>query len=464
MTITMETLRSKTDEMSCGRCLAGISGGADSTAMLILLAEERKNKKVFPEAVHVNHGLRGDESDGDEAFCRKLCDELHVPLHVMRVELNGKNDENACREARFQCFREVMDRTGIRNLVLAHNRDDLAETFLMRLLRGAGTEGISCMSGKDERAEYTIYRPLLKAGRDEIRQALLQEGINWREDSLNSSDRYLRNKVRHQLIPLMEEMSSGAVGRIARTAEIITGENRVLQEYAQQFLNEYSSARRIDTRALKSLPESFRNRILRAWWKENTPEREEHTLNARQTDELSALVSASRGKVNLPGGLFAVKGHDSLYLTGFQKEIAEEVYLSQTIPGEIVFMEVRLLTVSSEGNPGNGTTEQEVPEDYFNGCVIRTRRKGDRIRPFGMTGSRKLQDYLTDKRIDEPLRDEIPLICRGNEVLWAAGIGTGAIPRWDSGKRNIRLKWMGDMPWVSAERKEMKDGAKCGAL
>lgn len=464
MTTAMETLRSRMGEMPQGRCLAGISGGADSTALLILLAEERDRGTVFPEAVHVNHGLRGDESDGDEAFCRNLCEELRIPLHVMRAELHGRNDENACRKERFRCFRDVMDATGIRKLVLAHNRDDLAETFLMRLLRGAGTEGLSCMSGRDEREDYTLYRPLLKAGRDEIRQALQQEGTEWREDSLNSSDSYLRNKVRHRLIPLMEEMCSGAAGRIARTAEIVTGENRLLQEYARQFLEEHSTAKRIDTGALQDVPESLRDRILRAWWKANVPEREEHALNARQTDELSALVSAGKGKVNLPGGLYAVKGRGGLYLTGFRKETAEEIPFEPKVPGETTFMGIRLLAVSPEGNPGNGETEQEVPEDFFHGCVIRTRREGDRIRPFGMTGSRKLQDYLTDRRVDEPLRDEIPLICRGNEVLWAAGIGTGAIPRWESGKKNIRLKWQGEMPWMSKERKETEDGSECGTL
>ena len=101
----------------------------------------------------------------------------------------------------------------------------------------------------------------------------------------------------------------------------------------------------------------------------------------------------------------------------------------------------------SEGNSGDGKLEQEVPESFTHGCVIRTRRPGDRITPFGMKGSRKLQDYLTDRGIDEPWRDEIPLLCRGNEVLLAAGVGAGDIPRWRQDPGNVRLKWRGDMPW-----------------
>ena len=460
MTNAMETLRKQLSDLPEGRCLAGFSGGADSTAMMLMLAAERDAGRIRPEAVHVNHGLRGAESDGDEAFCRQVCEELQIPLHTERAELKGKHDENACREARFRCFREVMDKTGIRSLVLAHNRDDLAETFMMRLLRGAGTEGLSCMGVRDERDDCTIFRPMLKIGRQEIREALRKDCIPWREDSLNGSDAYLRNRIRRQLIPLMNELSSGADVRIAQSAGILTGENRILQELADRFLEEYSDGPMISAQQIAAQPEALRSRILRTWWKRNAPEFEEHTLNARQTEELSELAAAERGKVNLPGGLYAVKGRRGLYLTGFPRNAPEEVFLESGTPGKIVFRRILLETGPSEGNPGNGITEQEVPDDFLRGCVIRTRRSGDCIRPFGMEGSRKLQDYLTDRGIDEPMRDEIPLICRGNEVLMAAGVGTGAVPRWNADTAVIRLKWKGRMPWSLKERKETDDGSE----
>ena len=149
-----------------------------------------------------------------------------------------------------------------------------------------------------------------------------------------------------------------------------------------------------------------------------------------------------------------------MYLTGFPKAIPEEISFESAASGKIMFGNVALETGCSEGNPGNGITEQEVPADFFRGCVIRSRREGDRIRPFGMEGTRKLQDYLTDRGIDEPMRDEIPLICRGNEVLMAAGIGTGAVPRWSADAENIRVKWRGRMPWKLKERKETEDGSE----
>ena len=444
----LETLRTQLGDMPEGRCLAGFSGGADSTAMIMLLAAERDAGRLLPEAIHVNHGLRGAESEEDESFCRRICEELRIPIHTERVRLNEKSDENACREARFRCFRKVMDETGIRTLILAHNMDDLAETFMMRLIRGAGTEGLACMSERDERSSYTIFRPLLKISRKKIRETLMQHGIHWREDSLNESEDYLRNKVRSRLIPLLNELNEGATRRIANTAEIINGDNQVLQKITEDFLAANSNGRMIDAEALKRQPEALLCRILRCWWKRNMPDLEEHTLNARKTAELTALARSERGKINLPGGYYAEKGKTGMYLTGFPKKPPVEIPYIPGSSGETVFGDVCLITEPSEGNPGNGITEQEVPEEFLAGCVIRTRREGDRIRPFGMEGSRKLQDYLTDRGIDEPLRDQIPLICRHNEVLLAAGVGAGAVPKWNAQKKNIRLKWEGKMPWI----------------
>ena len=258
----MEELAKKLGELPEGRVLAGFSGGADSTALMFLLAAARNNGRIQPEAVHVNHGLRGAESDGDEAFCAGFCRELGIPLHIERAGLDGRKDENACREERFRCFRKVMEETGIRTLVLAHNRDDLAETFLMRLIRGAGGEGLACMSGRDEHTGFTVYRPLLKAGREEIREALAADGIRWREDSLNQSGAYLRNRIRGEVMPLMDALNPGAAERIARTAEIAGEENRLLQGMAEQFLDGHSFERWLDpaaTRALlTTLPSAYR--------------------------------------------------------------------------------------------------------------------------------------------------------------------------------------------------------------
>ena len=435
----LEELRQQMDPLPEGRCLIGLSGGADSVA-LAMLAAGRENT----EAVHVNHGLRGAESDGDEAFVRELCEKIRLPLHVYRADLQGKRDENTAREARFRCFRECMAETGADYLALAHHADDLAETFMMRLIRGAGPEGLGCMKAADERDGIRMVRPMLRMRREEIREALRESHIPWREDSSNSSDAYLRNNVRMRLMPMLEEMNPGAAGRIAETARQMAAENGILAEAAEEFLQQHAGDRWLDYRALAGEKPAMQRRILRQWWRQNAPRMAEHELNAAQTERLAALATGEVGKINLPGGLHAEKDRQALHLTGFAETLPAEV----PVLGEKTdFGPITLLAGTGRGNPGDGKREQEVPAGWADGCVIRTRQSGDRITPFGMAGSRKLQDYLTDRGIDAPWRDRIPLICRGNEVLLVAGVGAGSIPRWTGEKDWIRLTWQGDMPW-----------------
>ena len=156
------------------------------------------------------------------------------------------------------------------------------------------------------------------------------------------------------------------------------------------------------------------------------------------------MLNVSRGKTNLPGGMHAIRDGNYLFLTGTETATPEPVTVTGT---ETVFGSFRLTETASEGNPGDGKTAQEVPEGFTRGCVIRTRQPGDRIRPFGSSGSRKLQDYLTDRRIAEPFRNRIPLLCRGTEVLLVCGVGAGNIPRWDRHTRTVRLTWYGKIPW-----------------
>ena len=431
-----------------GRCLAGFSGGADSTALILLLAAQRDAGRCEPEAVHVNHGLRGEESDGDELFCAELCARLSIPFHTVRADLKGRKDEDACRSARFEAFESVMKDRGIRSLVLAHNRDDLAETFLMRLMRGAGTDGLACMCEKDQRNGYTILRPMLHLGRQEIRSALEMAGMAWREDSSNREDTYLRNAVRHRILPVMEELSHGASERIARTAGILTAENGILKNETEKILEFCADGRYIRTDRMERVPEILRSRVLRAWWQDNVPTREEHSLSSSQTAELVRLSFAKEGKVNLPGGLYAVKGRNGIHLTGFPRNRTEEIPYRAP---EVSFGNIGIITVPSRGNPGNGISEQEFPPEFLEGCMIRTRETGDRIRPFGMQGRKKLQDYLTDRGIDEPWRDSIPLLCRDGEVIWVCGVGTGAIPRWENDGSRVRVICKGNMPWKTEE-------------
>ena len=442
---SIEKLRRKMVPVQDGRYLMGLSGGADSVAMLLMLLPDIREGRIALEAVHVNHGLRGDESDGDEQFCRKLCGEAEIPLTVFRAELHGRTDEASAREARFSFFRQRSAEYGPDALLLAHQADDQAETFLMRLLRGAGPDGLGCMKKEETVNGIRILRPMLEMRRQEIREALRADGVPWREDSSNNDIAYLRNRIRMELLPVMDSISGPAADKISHAAELIGRENEALNVQAETILGRLSKGRLICAEALADEPEALRSRVLRMWWAGHAPALKEHALNRSQTEALESLLTVSRGKMNLPGGMQAVRDGKYLFLRGNEGCPPEPVEVTGP---ETVFGSFRLTEGTSEGGPGDGKRNQEVPEGFARGCVIRTRRPGDRIRPFGSKGSRKLQDYLTDRRIAEPFRDQIPLLCRGGEVLLAAGVGAGDIPNRDHVRSPVRLTWHGDMPWM----------------
>ena len=145
-----------------GNYLIGLSGGADSVALTMMTAERIREGKIRAAAVHINHGLRGAESEEDERFVRELCKELGISCHVYRANLSGRSDEAAAREARFACFRQALRETGADGMLLAHNADDQAETFIMRLLRGAGADGLQCMAEEQETDGICSFRPMLE--------------------------------------------------------------------------------------------------------------------------------------------------------------------------------------------------------------------------------------------------------------------------------------------------------------
>ena len=449
-------LRKKMCFRPSGHWLLGLSGGADSVALLTLLEPEAVSGPLQLTAVHVNHGLRGASSDGDEAYCRDLCESLQIPLLCFRPDLHGRTDELTAREARYACYAQAWQASGAKGILLAHHRDDQAETFLMHLLRGAGPEGLSGMAPQEHHPlGMPVARPLLRISHEELISMLEEEGLSWREDESNGDPRYLRNALRLQILPALEALQPGASGRIAGAAERIGQEHAWFEGETAAWLSRLSGGRYLDAEALLRLPDSLQAGVLRSWWTQEAGQGTEHALNASQTEAMLALAKASSGKINLPGNLYAERGRRYLHLTGFPREEFPEVPWNGS---RCSLAGITLKQESSRGEPGDGRLVQEIPEGFAEGCILRCRRPGDRIRPFGMDGSRKLQDYLTDRGVDAAWRDQIPLLCRDREVLLVAGVGAGCIPRWRPDVASVRLQWQGRMPWIQEDRKEDEHG------
>ena len=214
------------------KCLMlALSGGADSVALLLLLTALRDRGTLALYAAHVHHGLRA-ASDEDEAFVRQLCEERRVPLRVYHLQPPAGADEDWARRERFARLHEASEAEGGIPVALAHHRDDQAETLLLHMMRGAGLNGLGGMARETNIDGLTVIRPLLAFSRQELRDILAANGQTWREDESNAADTYLRNRVRHQLLPLMDGMSAGCAARIARTAELLREDEETLNALA----------------------------------------------------------------------------------------------------------------------------------------------------------------------------------------------------------------------------------------
>ena len=417
------------------KLLIGLSGGADSVALLFLLLEAGTQVT----AVHVNHGLRGAESDADEVFVRALCEKNDIPLLTFRAVPPEKPGEGWAREARYAFFRQAMQTVQADALVLAHHRDDQAETVLLHLLRGAGMTGMTGMAEDTATAGMRILRPLLMYSRAELRAYLKERGQAWREDASNADPQYMRNALRKDVLPYLERLIPGASKRIANTASLLTEDEAVLNALTANFLTAHPGDA-LPLAELRAQPKGMQKRILRAWWEAIAAPQEERSLSAAQTEAFYALVdSQASARCNLPGGWHGQCGWTHLHLVS-----PEGTAFILECPAE----ESPLLTVEAfTGDHGDGQGKQAIPKGWLAECIVRSRQKGDFIRPFGMTGRQSLQDYFVNRRVDAAFRDCVPLLCRGSEVLLVGGVGAGNIPQVDDINDVVLVKWKQRFPW-----------------
>lgn len=400
------------------KLLAALSGGADSVALVCLLNAQREKYGFALSAAHYNHCIRGKDADDDAAFCRKLCRELDIPFfegcgdvpaEAMRLKMGI---ETAAREMRYRFLSKIMKEHGFDLLVTAHHRDDQAETMLMHLFRGTGPEGISGM----EEFSGGIYRPLLNISKAELTDYLSGKGIQWREDITNSHADNPRNALRLNVMPEIEKSYPKAAEAICRYGALARMESDYIARQTLLFAQERLTILPDGHRIL--LEGGFEEVLLRRLIRQICGS----GLLSGKMDELITLAKETRGKTEVSKEIFAEKTPSALYfLRKDQKKSAE---LPLVLPGtthlgengSILAEEVSLSCRKSRMN------EEVLDREALEGAVVRTRREGDRIRPLGC-GEKLLSDYFTDKKIDRPLRDCIPLLAKGNEVLWVCGLG-----------------------------------------
>lgn len=432
--------------------VVALSGGADSSALLDLLAS-LPDYNLNLVAAHLNHCLRGLESDADEEFCRGAAVRYGIPFEVRRIdvkalaEMNRLNLEDAGRRARIEFLDEVSKKYGATAVTLAHHADDQAETVLMRLLRGSGMTGLSGMAYRNARG---YVRPLLDITRSEIEQYLGGRNLQWREDASNSDTMYLRNRVRHELLPLLEEYNPAIRSCLATTASIISGDAALLEELTKRAFAE--SCRMEEGRTacsiqqLRALNPALRRRVLRHAFKQACGTLE--GVSVRHIDAMCDLIDSDRpnSRLALPQAVAVVKEYDKLVLTylaesalenGFELMVTEPGVYQLPCGGSLVVESINRAILPVD--PGVIYLNLEkIPFPW----LVRTFRPGDRMTPLGMSGRKKVKDIFIDRKIPVSERKRTPLLFCGDDLVWIAGICASELSRIDATPAaTVRVTW-----------------------
>ena len=416
--------------------VVAVSGGADSVALLDILSRF-EDEKLRLVVAHLNHGLRGADSDGDQEFARLLAARYGLPFELRRADVAGLSRscrlslEDAGRTARYDFFAEMALAHGAASIALAHHRDDQAETVLIRLLRGAGGAGLSAMGSG---SQGMLKRPLLQVSRAEIEQYLKGRGLSHRTDASNADTAILRNSIRHELIPLLRRYNPKISERLAATAEILACDEELLELLTD---TAYARVARPDPSrialAVEELAREPRGLRLRLYRRALTALRGDlRHIGLVHLEAIDRLVLSSRPncRIKLPGDCFVARSYGSLRFTG--REESGEPVLELVVEGVgnyPISARGRLIVVSVPRpaclDPGSRRVAYFDPAAAPFPWQLRGFAPGDRFTPLGMTGAQKVKELFINEKIPAADRRRIPLLVSAGRILWVCGVRMG---------------------------------------
>ncbi len=412
-----------------GRVVIAVSGGVDSVVLLDILCRLLPRKSLI--IAHLDHGIRGEAARADARFVKKLGDRLGIPVITGRADVprlsrdQGINLEEAGRRVRRRFLEQVAKEAGATRIALGHTRDDLVETVLFHLTRGAGPTGLSGIRP----VTLPYIRPLIEATRTEILAYAHDHSLSWHEDETNKDVQFTRNLMRHRVVPLLERVNPRVRDAIARTAEILCDEEEAVRWLLDPVWNEITIEGEpvtLDRTRLASLPAGVQGLILRRGIK--IARGELTGIEKVHIDGLRRLIASSRpsGELHLPG-ICAYMENDRLLLStkrSFTPLFSPaELKLGRTeLPDLGIALTLVLEDWNNRNPPADSAIEAADADMVEFPLEVRTRRPGDRFQPLGMSAGKKLKDFLIDQKVPFSARDRVPLLCDKQGIIWVVGI------------------------------------------
>ena len=380
--------------------IAAVSGGADSVALLFSLYLLKESMGITLEAAHFNHGLRGEESDRDAEFVRNLCDRYDIPLHLGKGQVTAgkKGLEAAARDARYAFFSTLSGK-----IATAHTADDNAETVLMHLVRGTGLKGLGGISP----VRGNLIRPMLSTTRRDVLEFLEEYHLSCVEDSSNGTDAFLRNRLRHHVMPLLKEENPRLAENLSAMALSLRQDDAALEAL---------TVREMDVAVLKTLHPAVRSRSIGAFLKDNGVREPE----ARHIDLVKDLIFCDRpsASVDLPGGVTVSREYGKLTIADGETPLGT-VTLPQNGTVELPLLGLRVIC--------SPAAEEilDMPEEFTvvpqGQMVLRCRQSGDSLTRSG--GTKSLKKRYIDRKIPARQRKQIPVVADAQGILGVYGFG-----------------------------------------
>ncbi len=417
------------------RVLVAVSGGPDSVCLLSVLQALAMDLDLH--IAHLDHMFRGKESADEALFVGELANTFGIPATIEMVDVpaycleRGLSPQEGARKVRYAFLQRVARTIDASHIATGHTADDQAETFLMRLLRGAGASGLSAIPAVRE----NIVRPLIEITRAEVLEYLKDRGLSFATDPSNTKPVYTRNRVRLEIIPALKGFNPRIVETLAAEAALLRDENEAIEFHcahlADGILERDKDDLFIKRNEFSALPIAFRRRLIKRAL--DLAGVESARLSQVQIDEaLAFMASAQTGRtMDLPHGLAVTREYDRFVLSA--RSISDDFSYLISIPGVTVIPELpatveTLITDRLPVEPQDKNYVWQALFDYDkmgSFLTFRNRHPGDWFCPAGMGGKRKkLQDYFVDEKVPRRERDTVPLLCSGEDVLWVVGLRT----------------------------------------
>lgn len=423
------------------KLVVAVSGGADSVCLIHILANLQEELKLKLHIAHLNHQLRGAESEADTSYVADLARQLAIPATMEKRDVKGYQArerlslEEAAREVRYSFLAQVAGAIGAERVAVGHTRDDQIETILMHLIRGSGTRGLRGLqpatlwqSGVDS---LTIIRPLLEISHQETENYCHQHRLTPRLDASNLSLSPLRNRIRQQLLPLLESYNPGVTEALLRTGRIAGDDIDFLDEQVTRLWDEVARQEKksiiLDKKGFDQLPPTLKRYLLRALVERLLGSAKD--IEMRHVEEMMSLATKAAGKrLSLPGGLTFSVEYNRYLLTSDLTALSPLPLLKGefplNIPGETRLpgwrVEATIIKQEEMSEKDDFTAHLDLTKSGDR-LMVRPRRRGDRFQPLGLAQPKKLGEFMIDAKIPNTWRGQIPIVCSEEQILWVVG-------------------------------------------